>query len=526
MAALNTVTTPLAPVAAKAPSQTALPLSSESAGTRFDEALKSAREDRAGTDENGSAQASDASQSAGATASGSSATEAALRARLNARGRTAGRAPGDLSDPAQAGSAAVQGGAPGASAVTDDKLARLQIDRAAQLAQQAQQAQHAQHTSPVHARTELRQPATAQTLDAAESGREPSARARSRLAADDAATDAAAAQDAALGGAALATSQAPADMSDAVRARAALGADTANGAGNGPALPANGSTRTGPVDTHATTDSAASLAAKAEASPSLAGSASATAAETQAWRQSGPHRPMAPGAPGTSASAFAQALERAAGGAGMASDEARAMKAAMIESLGAAAGAPAGLAGPGNMNALAEALGASSRAAEPGTSYASTPSSAGDVLMAALEPALDSPAFPAALGARVAWMARDGIERAQLDVHPADLGPVSVQLAMDGNQVRVELSSDQALTRQVLEQSLPSLASALRDAGLTLTGGGVFQQPGGQQPRDGSAQPAFNTERGNSESTPAPAGLTGLQPLRGARAQGLVDLFA
>jgi hypothetical protein len=139
---------------------------------------------------------------------------------------------------------------------------------------------------------------------------------------------------------------------------------------------------------------------------------------------------------------------------------------------------------------------------------------------ATLEPPVGSPAFAGALGARISLLARDGIDRAELRVHPADLGPVAVQLQLDGSQLRVEFVAAAADTRQALEQSLPALASSLRDAGFTLSGGGVFQQtPGRGGTPDGRADAAPSAERGGS--APSAGAAPALR-----REQGLVDLFA
>jgi hypothetical protein len=162
----------------------------------------------------------------------------------------------------------------------------------------------------------------------------------------------------------------------------------------------------------------------------------------------------------------------------------------------------------------------------PAAAAAPTPSSAGPaptpdgLASATLEPPVGSPAFAGALGARISLLARDGIDRAELRVHPADLGPVAVQLQLDGSQLRVEFVAAAADTRQALEQSLPALASSLRDAGFTLSGGGVFQQaPGRGGAPDGRADATPSAERGGS----APA--SGAAPAQ-RREQGLVDLFA
>ncbi len=142
-----------------------------------------------------------------------------------------------------------------------------------------------------------------------------------------------------------------------------------------------------------------------------------------------------------------------------------------------------------------------------------------------LRESLDSPAFAPALSARIATLVRDGVEEARIQVNPADMGPVAVQLAMEGSDVRVDLAAELESTRQILEQALPSLASALRESGFTLTGGGVFQQPrdtsgGGQAPQNGRRGRAGTDPADARVSTVSLAG-TGRQPPR-----GLVDLYA
>jgi flagellar hook-length control protein FliK len=91
-------------------------------------------------------------------------------------------------------------------------------------------------------------------------------------------------------------------------------------------------------------------------------------------------------------------------------------------------------------------------------------------------------------------LARDGISQAELHLNPAEMGPVSVQIVMDGSQARIDFGADVAATRQAIEAGLPELASALRDAGFTLAGGGVSQHagsrgdPGGRGAGDGPGQ--------------------------------------
>jgi len=98
--------------------------------------------------------------------------------------------------------------------------------------------------------------------------------------------------------------------------------------------------------------------------------------------------------------------------------------------------------------------------------------------------AVGSPEFPQELGVQLSVLARDGIQQAELHLNPTEMGPVSVQIVMDGTQARIDFGADVAATRHAIEAGLPELASALRDAGFTLAGGGVSQHAGGRQGSD------------------------------------------
>ena len=107
---------------------------------------------------------------------------------------------------------------------------------------------------------------------------------------------------------------------------------------------------------------------------------------------------------------------------------------------------------------------------------------------------VDAPDFTQSLGVQVSVLAADGVQQAELHLNPAEMGPISVQIAIDGTQAQVDFGADMASTRQLIESGLPELASALRDAGFTLTGGGVSQQArqgspdGGQGRGEGGAR--------------------------------------
>jgi hypothetical protein len=136
---------------------------------------------------------------------------------------------------------------------------------------------------------------------------------------------------------------------------------------------------------------------------------------------------------------------------------------------------------------------------------------------------LDAPGFGREFGLQVSVLARGGVQQAELRLNPAEMGPVSVQIALDGTQARIDFGADLAATRDVLQASLPALAAALRDAGLTLAGGGVSQHGGGARDRDTASTPGDGPFAGRGERGDAPRATAVVR--RTARAGG-VDLYA
>ncbi len=117
---------------------------------------------------------------------------------------------------------------------------------------------------------------------------------------------------------------------------------------------------------------------------------------------------------------------------------------------------------------------------------------------------VQAPEFKEALATQVSMLVRDGIQQASLQLNPAHMGPISVQISLDGTQTRVDFSADSAATRQIIEAGLPELASALRDAGLTLSGGGVSQQSAQSAQQEAAARQANPPARLRSSPDDAP----------------------
>jgi flagellar hook-length control protein FliK len=133
--------------------------------------------------------------------------------------------------------------------------------------------------------------------------------------------------------------------------------------------------------------------------------------------------------------------------------------------------------------------------------------------------------FGAELGTQITTFIRDGVHHARLELNPGEMGPVTVQIQLDGKAAQVHLAADNADTRRALEQSMPQLATTLREAGLTLSGGGVFEQPRSPQ-QERAANPSSNPGRSpGAESGTAALDSAAVTPVS-ARRRGVVDLVA
>ena len=142
-------------------------------------------------------------------------------------------------------------------------------------------------------------------------------------------------------------------------------------------------------------------------------------------------------------------------------------------------------------------------------------------------PVEQSSRWASEMGDRLAWVARNGMSSATLQVNPPQLGPIEVRIQMSGDQAAVSFAAVQPQTREAIQQALPALASSFAAQGLSLgqTSVGRDNQP--QQSRgDGSS--GNNANRGTDaigavsvDNTSSSSGAIGTN--RGGT--GLVDTF-
>ena len=144
-----------------------------------------------------------------------------------------------------------------------------------------------------------------------------------------------------------------------------------------------------------------------------------------------------------------------------------------------------------------------------------------------------APTFAPALGQQIdVWM-KGGVQHAEVQLSPQDLGPIRVKIEMMGDQTRVQMSADVQSTRDALQQAMPQLSEQLGQVGLSLTGGGVSDQPTFQQSQaQANADGGFGgSSRGNAGASGSGSGaLEDIAQATAARQQvqrrGLLDMYA
>ncbi|MGH8296879.1 MAG: flagellar hook-length control protein FliK, partial [Steroidobacteraceae bacterium] len=193
----------------------------------------------------------------------------------------------------------------------------------------------------------------------------------------------------------------------------------------------------------------------------------------------------APAPPNASAAVGKSAPQ---GGRSVAANAAAALDLQLVQTLGADAKAvastPATAAGPSPAKAPAAAP-----AATPGAAAAALTAAqltAGpqvglqqprpDPAPMALSSPVGSSAWTEELGAKVTWMAHQGIESASLQLSPAHLGPLQVSISVHNGQASVWFGAAQPDTRTALQQSLPQLRQLFANQGLTLADAGVSRE--------------------------------------------------
>ena len=219
----------------------------------------------------------------------------------------------------------------------------------------------------------------------------------------------------------------------------------------------------------------------------------------------------------TSISAIASvptALPSASGSTGLTSDDSS-------HTHGGAGDLGAGLGGSGNGNGSDGAAALQQLTSTPTSS--STDSTPPATLR--VQAPVDSADFPQGVADRVSFAVDNNWSSAKLQVNPPQLGPIDLQIAVQGDHAQVMMSTHSAVTREALESSLPKLKEMLGSQGFTQVSVDISQRS--FQDRSAFSQPYTWTKA--ASGTPSAAAVAPVSAPSSAvtrASAGVLDAYA
>ena len=81
---------------------------------------------------------------------------------------------------------------------------------------------------------------------------------------------------------------------------------------------------------------------------------------------------------------------------------------------------------------------------------------------------LGTPEWQQQLGQQVMMFNRQGLQSAELRLHPQDLGSIQVSMKIENNQAQLHFVSGHSAVRSAIEAAMPDLKTALADNGISL----------------------------------------------------------
>ncbi len=175
---------------------------------------------------------------------------------------------------------------------------------------------------------------------------------------------------------------------------------------------------------------------------------------------------------------------------------------------------------PASLTDVASALAPTAAAISP---TLSPTNHATPVHLAALPSRPGEPAFVADLAAEVRVMVEGGLQEAELSLHPAELGPIQVQLRVNAGSADISLVAANGFTRDGLAQALPELREMLASQGLQLGQAGV---DAGRDGRGFGDAPPRQENRGQGSSVSSSDSSVAAAAPRRAAVRSLLDLYA
>lgn len=145
------------------------------------------------------------------------------------------------------------------------------------------------------------------------------------------------------------------------------------------------------------------------------------------------------------------------------------------------------------------------------------------VVPAAISVPVSDDGWADALNERVMWMAGKSIQKAEIRMNPAEMGPIRVEVSVTDDVATVTFNAQHALTRDAIELAIPRLREMLNENGLSLAHNGVADTDaqGGEQTSGNETRSGLPGDTGSSEE----GEVTMASTLVSKSTSALVDTF-
>ena len=131
-----------------------------------------------------------------------------------------------------------------------------------------------------------------------------------------------------------------------------------------------------------------------------------------------------------------------------------------------------------------------------------------------------------AVGQQLALFVSQDVSAAKMRLNPQHLGPMEMQINVDGDKANVSFLSQHTVVREALESSVPRLREMLAESGLNLVNVNISQQ--GTSGQRGRGMSGFQQDSGLSQSGPGAKEAVPDEavPEMAATGLGLIDAYA
>lgn len=130
-----------------------------------------------------------------------------------------------------------------------------------------------------------------------------------------------------------------------------------------------------------------------------------------------------------------------------------------------------------------------------------------------------------AVGQRMLWMVGQQQQVAQLQLNPAHLGPMEIQLSIHNGEANAVFVSAHAPVREAIETALPRLREMLSDSGINLVNVNVSSQDAQRDQTAFAGRQGQSGRGGDAVEVPVSSVVSALPQSSGVWQRGMVDTF-